>query len=286
METTEKKNLLSEKAMLVYLSASTWTGRKKDKKTTSEVCDVKKADSDAGSWITYLIPKKSIADIESAIVRCRQDHYRLSLPWIDGGLRILPSKLFMEYTSVMNKRIAEFEKTVDQFLVEYPNIIDNAKARLGDLSYNFILPTTQELKNRFSVRYDFMPLPETSDFRADITGSEVESLKNNIENSMKEKIHRMNQEVWDRLYFIVDKTVSVLSDDDKIIRKSLIEKLSDMANDHWNLTDDPKLSEIQTMIKDRLQSVKITDLRDDNFQRKNKSNELKEVLDKLNDFIG
>jgi hypothetical protein len=192
----------------------------------------------------------------------------------------------MEYTSVMNKRIAEFEKTVDQFLVEYPNIIDNAKARLGDLSYNFILPTTQELKNRFSVRYDFMPLPETSDFRADITGSEVESLKNNIENSMKEKIHRMNQEVWDRLYFIVDKTVSVLSDDDKIIRKSLIEKLSDMANDHWNLTDDPKLSEIQTMIKDRLQSVKITDLRDDNFQRKNKSNELKEVLDKLNDFIG
>jgi hypothetical protein len=103
---------------------------------------------------------------------------------------------------------------------------------------------------------------------------------------MKEKIHRMNQEVWDRLYFIVDKTVSVLSDDDKIIRKSLIEKLSDMANDHWNLTDDPKLSEIQTMIKDRLQSVKITDLRDDNFQRKNKSNELKEVLDKLNDFIG
>ena len=193
METTEKKNLLSEKAMLVYLSASTWTGRKKDKKTTSEVCDVKKADSDAGSWITYLIPKKSIADIESAIVRCRQDHYRLSLPWIDGGLWILPSKLFMEYTSVMNKRIAEFEKTVDQFLVEYPNIIDNAKARLGDLSYNFILPTTQELKNRFSVRYDFMPLPETSDFRADITGSEVESLKNNIENSMKEKRVKMKK---------------------------------------------------------------------------------------------
>ena len=64
-------NNLKQKAMLVQLRISMWTGRRKDNAVTEEVCLSKQSEHDAGAWWTYMIPKKDIQPIEKAAGKCR-----------------------------------------------------------------------------------------------------------------------------------------------------------------------------------------------------------------------
>ena len=89
---------LSSSAMLVELSISVWTGRKKDKQATADVTMSNHAKTGVAA-----VNKKLMADcaeldaIQKFAASVRTFHYSATLPWTDTGIRIVPTAKYFAY---------------------------------------------------------------------------------------------------------------------------------------------------------------------------------------------
>ena len=82
------------RALLVWLTISTWSARKYDRRVSQSVNQQFHVHSDAGRYNKYLLPVdagsyKTLIALASAI---RVEHYTHTLAWSDEGWRLLPSE--------------------------------------------------------------------------------------------------------------------------------------------------------------------------------------------------
>lgn len=282
----KKKNRLSERAMLIHLRTSSWLGRTKDKKVTSEVCSAKNAGADAGSWWTYLVPKHAIRNVEAARMRCRNTHFKYTLPWLDGSIRILPSAMYMTYTTEMRKVIAEHEEAVRVFLKDYPGIVSRAEKRLGKLKEGRRFPTVEEIKRKFQVFTDVMPVPEVSDFRCKLGNDELDDIRNNFETSYHDKLNDAMASVWNKLAEMIEKIEKKMKEPKGIFRNSLISNLKDFCEliPKMNLTNDNNLEQMRKEVIKKLANLNAPDLRVSKKERRKAHKTAKEIMNKLKDY--
>lgn len=286
MVAKKKSNRLSERAMLVHLKTSSWLGRTKDKKITSEVCTAKNSDPDAGSWWTYLIPKHAIRNVEAARMKCRNTHFKYTLPWMDGSLRILPAAMFMDYSKAMREVIAEHETAVKAFLKEYPLIINNAEKRLGKLKENKRLPSVQEIRHKFEITTDILPMPEVSDFRCEIGDQEIDSIKKNISESLEKMTVKAVANIWEQFTSLVEKIEQTMKQPKKIFRDSLFTNLKEFCEliPKLNLTGDNNLEGLRKEAIKKLTQLSAPDLRVSKTERKKAYKSAKEIMDKIKGY--
>jgi len=283
----ETVNLLSERAMLVHMRERMWTGRKKDKEVSQTVTTTYQAEADSGSWWTYLIPKRYISSIETACAKVRREHYKYTLPWMDGGLRILPSAAFTDYSAAIRKAQDEFDLAVESFLEEYPYIQAKAHQRLGQLGKNAQFPSVEELRGKFSIHYEIFPLPNSADFRVDLGADEVEHIKKGVEKSINTRIEKAMTDLWQRFSQLVEKMEDTLKDSDKNFRVSLIDNLKEFTQTakKYNITNDPKLDEIVDEVREKLTNLNPDDMRYDLSKRREAATAAKSLLDKMSGYI-
>lgn len=74
-----------------------------------------------------------LAEIDHIANELRKYHYSRTLPWTDKGHRALPSNLFFEYQQELAKYKQQFQKAVDDFIAIYPQLVQNARLRLGTM---------------------------------------------------------------------------------------------------------------------------------------------------------
>ena len=277
---------LSSKAMLVNFTMSTWTGRVKDSEVSNEVTMDKNADNDCGAWWTYLIPKKIMKELNNAAMACRLVHYKWTLPWQDGGCRILPAAAFLDYTKAMREASTRFENIINNFVkVEYPEVIKSADKRLGKLMKQK-LPTAETIKGRFSVSHTIFPLPDAGDFRVDIADVDVNAMREEMDNNIKSTLNTAMGSIWSQLNTLVEKIESTLKEPDKIFRDTLITNLSDFCIliPKLNVTEDEKLEKFRKEAVEKLATLKPNNLREDKAARKNANATARELLKKLKDY--
>jgi len=279
-------NNLSSKAMLVSLRVSMWTGRTKDRGVSSEVLSAKNADADAGAWWTYQVPRKSIVKISNAAITARIKHANLTLPWMDGGQRILPSAMFMTYAEEMRKVKENFETAVEDFLTEYPTIVAQTAQRLGKLHAKQ-LPSISELRERFGMGTDVLPIPNADDFRVDLGNDEVESLRANVKKNIEDKMKSAQQELWSRMDELIVKIHDTLKQPKKIFRDSLIKNLSEFCElvPKLNVTDDVNLEVMRKEAIEKLAILKPSELREDKAGRKKAVKDAKELRSKMSAYF-
>ncbi len=280
------KKRLNQKAMLTQLSFSVWTGRVKDNIVSSEVTTQKNADKDSGTWWTYLIPRSAIKNINTAYSKCKATHNRYTLPWRDGGYRILPTAMFLKYSKAMREVKADFNETVEQFLKDYPNYRANAHKRLGKLLKHKILPTVAEIRGRFGVYQNIFPLPSSADFRVDLAEEDVKEIKKEMKASIDSTIQKAMSTIWYQLIELVEKIEATLGKPKKSFKNSLIKNLTNFCEliPELNLTNDPKLEDIRKEVVKKLTNLKPDNLRDDKRARKVGYNASKDLLKKMKAF--
>lgn len=282
---TEKHNL-SEKAMLVSLNFSFWTGKTKDSKVTDEVIVTKKSARDAGAWLTNLVSKHDLRNIESARGKIRETHYKYSLPWMDGGLRILPSAMFMKYSEEMRKAIAEHEKALAMFLREYPTIVGHAKKRLGDLLNGKHLPDVSEIRRKFAIRQDILPIPSVGDFRCELSSSQADAIRKKVAESIESMTERAVANIWEQFTMLIEKIEKTMKEPEKIFRDTLISNLKDFCEliPKMNLTNDDRLESLRKEAIAKLAELKPIDLRESKADRKKAHKSAKEILAKMKGY--
>lgn len=273
---------LNSKAMIVTLNVSCWTARKQDKKVSAEVDKAHNA-RDAGRYNKLLVDKVHLDPLTSFAGQIRNYHYKMTLPWMDNGGRLLPSKLFMEYRNEMDRLKNEYDRLVGDFLREYdPKLINDARVRLGTMYEPEDYPPASDLRNKFGVETDIMPVPDAKDFRVDVADSEIKRIQAEISEKVALRQRQAVAEAWTRVRDTVTTIHTRLSADKPIIRESLIENARELAMilPSLNINDDPVMDSVARGITDNL-LVNLWTLRNSSSARQRVAASAQSILNQI-----
>jgi hypothetical protein len=262
--------MIQNSSVLVDLNLSVWTGRKMDKKTSDEVVLAKSAHSKQAATVSkhLLAGNDTLARIQKHAANIRNWHYQQTLPWSDGGSRLLPMKSFFDYKAQLGEFETEFDEMITEFVHEYPVLVSAAAFQLGDLFDRGEYPEVSSILDKFKFKYVFLPLPESGDFRVDAGEEAKAELQAQFAGYYETKINDAMKDMWDRLHDNLSKLSERLdySDDGvkKIFRDSLVTNALEMCGmlSNLNVTNDPKLEDARRKLEDALLGIEATDLRE------------------------
>lgn len=265
---------IASSAMLVELSISTWTGRKLDKRASSQVT----ATHGAASGVAN-VNKKLLGDcdeltaVQKFTANVRNLHYGMTMPWSDTGLRLLPTAQYFKYNEAMTAVQDEYRRMVDNFLRAYDWEISQAQAKLGELFNHADYPTAESIGRKFSFRFSYIPLPEAGDFRVDVGNEATAQITQHYKSYYTSQLESAMRDVWQRTYTALSKMSERLdyADDThkKVFRDSLVSNVLDMVEllDVCNVTGDSQMAALRAKLDDTLRGVTPDALRDDVYLR-------------------
>ena len=248
-------------AMLANLRISQWTARKIDKKVAGEVAKTHGVQANVGTYYKSVLPttdangeRTSIERIKKLVGEARTYHYKMTLPWLDSGARVLSAAAYFDYMQVMQEFKQRFEEAVNAFVYDYPFEREEAKIRLGTLFNEDDYPPLDRVEDRFGFALDILPIPMGADFRCDIGDDEASKIKADIEKATLATVQSAIADVYKRIAGVVEAFAVKLQFEDTRFEKSLVGNAEDLVNllPKLNFTGDPALTAIGTALKNKL----------------------------------
>lgn len=241
---------IQNRTMLVQLTIHQWTGVRHDKTVSAEV-ERAHAATNAGRYNKHLIDKTHLAPISTAANALRAFHYSRTLAWADGGQRILPSALFMQYRDDLAKHSRAFDQEVSHFIGKYPDLVQAARQSLGTMYNPKDYPDATDLRKSFGIDLNIMPVPDAADFRVDVDDETRAEIQASITASIAERQAGTVKECWNRLRDVLERIVEQCSKEKPIIRDSLMENAMSLADvlQGLNITGDPQLARAEVELK-------------------------------------
>ena len=189
---------IAARALLVNTTVRVWTGEKRDRAITREICTMKAAEANAVRANKSLLGEH-IHGVQTAERAVRQAVNERTLPWMDDGTRILKGAVFMAFTEAMADPIRQFDDAVDAFIAAYPEIKYEARRRLGEAYADSDFPVDSRLKQRFGVKLTYLPVPSTDDFRVNLSADEIAVVRRNAEDALRGTVNDALLSLLDRL---------------------------------------------------------------------------------------
>ena len=209
--------MIQNSSMLVDLNISVWTGRKQDKKVSEEIDVAKSTKGKAGNYHKKLLSGTRLDEVQKLVGSIRVWHYEQTLPWSDGGSRLLPMANFFDYKQKLGEFETEFLEAVEDFLAQYPTLVSAAAFQLGDLYNADEYPSVGKVQDKFRFKYVFLPVPEVGDFRIDVNEEHRAQLVKQYEEFYENKLSEAMNDAWGRLHDCLSKMSDKLAGDDKQI---------------------------------------------------------------------
>lgn len=192
---------IASAAMLCEFSVSQWSETKKDKALAQHMADSKGVD------VKYVNATKKLlgnCDELKAIGKFTSDirnnvHYKMSLPFYDSGIRLVPTTMYFEYVDKMSAAETKFWELVEEFLRVYMQKRQSVRYEMGDLYDDRLYPPVDEIRRRFAFKYNFSPVPEAGDFRVDIAEEQKRQLTEQYSSFYQTQIDRAMGHIFNEL---------------------------------------------------------------------------------------
>ena len=260
----------SSSAVLVEMNISVWGATKLDKRISEKVNADNAASTDAGKWSKNLMAgTQLLEEISNFAAGCRLWHNTKTLPWSDKGPRLLPTSLFLTYKEEVNQRREKFEAMVDQFLREYPNLVQTAFNYLGKSANADDYPDIETLRGKFGFRLVFTPLPDSGDFRLDVPAMALEEMRRDYDDAFNKRVASAMEEPWKKLHKVLtDISVKLTDVENSEVKKRYHDTLLSNAHDligmlqHLNVTNDPKLEQARQALAASIDGFDMDDIKD------------------------
>ena len=182
------KNPLTTTGIILNLNIRKWSGEVSDRKALQAVADHFKSDTHNDKYRKSLFVNDPLSLVDRIAGRLRNHYYAKTSPWMpDGQGRLIPSQGFQEYSQGYSPMKMEFYQEVDKFLDDYPDHVELAKDRKGDLFMASEYPAAEIVRSKFEIQLTTLPFPDVSDFRIDAPEAVIQEL----EKSMKESVERV-----------------------------------------------------------------------------------------------
>ena len=278
---------ITSSAVLVEMNISVWTANKLDKSATEKVVSDNSAVQNAAQVRKNLMAgttlRKDIADYAAG---CRLWHNTRTLPWADKGARLLSTSLFMDYKTEANVRRDTFNKMVDNFMVQYPSLVQTANNYLGTLFNPEDYPSVDEVRDKFGFRLVFSPVPESGDFRLQVAEQDLNDLRQQYEENFSSRLADAMREPWDRLHKLLTGMSEKLTDVDgedetkKRYHDTLITNAQSLCAmlTHLNITKDPQLEQARRDLELTMLGADIDAIKESPEVRKGMKDKLDAIL--------
>ncbi len=283
---------IHERAMLVTLSVSMWTGRRFDKQISDEVNDTHAAGKDAGRYNKNLLGGKcdEYKAIRSAKTALRDLHMEMTLPWHDDGTRLLPTALYTRYTNAMRARRHDFEDAARAFVDAYPAIRESARIQLNGLYREEDYP--RSVADRFRVSVGYAPIPRGSDLRVDLSEDERVHIAASVNVTVHENLNAAMREAWGRFHETVREIADRLTADPDvdgklpIFRNALIDNARRTVGllAALNIRQDPYLETLRVEADAILAGITTDELRENPIVRLNTGKAVQAIVDRMAAF--
>ena len=273
---------IQNSAVLIDLNISVWTGRKLDRKVSDEIDVSKSTQGRAGNYHKRIMGKDSKLDVLQKLVgMIRTWHYEQTLPWSDGGSRLLPMTNFFDYKAQLGTYETLFNEEVEEFLKEYPLLTTAAAFQLGDLFNSQDYPDVAHIANKFGFRFAFFPVPESGDFRIDVNEASRAELVSQYESYTQTKLNTAMKDVWERFHEVLKHMSDKLAGEEKqLFRDTLVSNVVEMCEllTKLNVTNDPKLEMLRKKVEQALMGITPKDLRKEDDTREDVKSQIDDIL--------
>lgn len=278
---------ITSSSVMVEMNISVWTANKIDKSATDKVVSDNLAVQNAAQVRKNLMAGTSMRkDIADYAAGCRLWHNTRTLPWADKGARLLATSLFMDYKAEANVRRATFDKMVDNFMVQYPSLVQTANNYLGTLFNAEDYPSPDKVREKFGFRLVFSPVPEAGDFRLQVAEQDLNDLRQQYEESFNLRLSDAMREPWDRLHKLIagmsEKLTDVDGEDEnkKRYHDTLITNAQSLCGmlTHLNITKDPQLEQARRDLELTMLGADIDAIKESPEVRKGMKDKLDAIL--------
>jgi hypothetical protein len=280
---------IASSAVLVELNISVWPANKVDREMTETVNTNASAVRDASQTRKNLFAGTTLRkDIEKLAARIRLYHNQHTMPWADKGQRLLPTKLFMEYKQTMNNYEAQFNQMCNNFFIAYPQLVTEAQVHLGTMYRADDYPDLTNVREKFGFRMAIDPIPESGDFRLDISAHDLDEMKAQYEAKFDERLAEAMRTPWERLHTVLTAMSEKLKDEEgeeskKRYHDSLVTNAVDLCGllDKMNITNDPKLEDARKQLEATMLGADIEYIKESSMVRENLKNKVDAILQKF-----
>lgn len=284
-----KAPTLQSSAMILRLSISMYSGRKADKATQREVVAGKGARSKGAASVykSLFAGDGDLEAINTFQAKARKKIADVTVPWSDGGERLVSTKNYFEVAGELSSLRAEFDRLVQVFVDGYATKVSNAAFALGDLFDRGEYPQPYEIKNKFAFNYSFEPVPTANDFRVDLQNDAIDMLRTQYQQAAQERLDAAMQDVWSRVFAEVTRLRDKMIVPEEGKRPRIFESTFDGFKqligslEALNITNDPRLEDARVRLKNALEPVDIEAIRESDDVRKSVHTKMQDVLDKF-----
>lgn len=276
---------LTEKAMLVSVNIKSWNVTRKDQSL------LKDAITEEG-WSRgnkKLAIDQTITDFNAIVGNVRKFHQTYTSPWADeGNYRILASVNYAFYRDKMrgfSDQLAEAKKAI---LAKYPEIKENAKIALKNAFNELDYPDINLLESKFAFNVSVIPIPESNDFRiTQISDEDIDEIRQQITAKIEESQKLIMNDLWQRLYDVVNEAAVTFADPDKKFKNSKIENIEKMIEilRKMNVENDPQLDRMINVVDQRLTTLDPDEIRKEPEARKDAAETAQGILDRISSYM-
>jgi hypothetical protein len=287
--------LLQERTVLACLHIGVWSGMMRDQDVNEEVAVANNADaSDAGSYSKRLVSRKEMVAVHRQASVLSRTHKLLTLPWEDGGVRILSTRTYMAYTEQMRMAKLGFQAAVDQFNADLPRYIEAAKPRLGKMFKSEDYPTPEAIAKKFWVDVEIKQVTNAKDFRAELSNETTKAIVKDIERRTEQRLNEAMNNVFERVIEkttkMVDKLRAYKVNGDTVendFKGTLVWNIKELAEllPSLNITDDKRLDEIHQKLLDDLAAHSPEVLKDNESIRLKTADKAEKLLKKVQSYL-
>lgn len=270
---------LSESCILSKLTVHSFNREKVDKAATREI-DSAKNNKNGGRYVKRLF--KSVPEID-AIYSCQQNAYNYhrtySLPWRDGGDRIIPHDYYDTYIDNMSKYKQSLESTLEKVRGKYDDLVAVDMERIGQLANAQDYPSFDWFKSCFSLEVTLMPVPDKRDFRVEIG----DALKADLDKLVEESKIQGKAELYKKAAEVYDRIITQCEKKDARLHDSMLESAKELSDvmDILNVHKDVDIENLSKDLYEVSQSVTTYQLRTSMNQRAALSTLAKKMLAKI-----
>jgi len=276
---------IANTSMLVNITMSVWTGRKLDKQVSAEVDVAKSTKTRAGNYHKNLFAGvDELAAVGRISGKIRNWFHEQTLPWSDGGDRLLTMSNFKDFKGQLKIFEIEFADAVKTFCDKYSTLISAQAFTMGRLFDRSEYPDVDDIANKFALRYTFSPVPEVGDWRVDANAEDKKELEEQYQQAYDDRLGSTTRDLWDRLHGVLTHMADRLADtpegEKKIFRDSLLEtpvKLCELLT-KLNVMNDPKLEAARKSLESAICNIDIKDLRKSQGARLEVKTQVDEIL--------
>ena len=256
---------LQTKAVLLHANFSIPAGRKVDKDISDKIADdysVTGGRAQSGNFNKMAIALSYLRPFMDTKREVEKKIKSIALPYLHDNdkMYILPNVKIMDFAKVWRKAASDWDSNINQLKMgKYNEAVDEARKRLNDQGGMFKeadYPDAEDFASKFKMEKFMRPIPDAHSmgFLTSLSQLEAEGIRKEMKESMEESMETAKECLFSRIYKQMYELRNILGGENPRIFearmdgvKQLIESIKDL-----NFTDDERLEEIRTIMRDEL----------------------------------